>query len=188
MPTQVPIDFVTHRKSIFAAPTHLPLAHCISADLKTTPHTLANIFKLRFGKRKMLWKQLCLTKELFGTPKQKRAPCFPHLLILNHSRRKTIYYLITKRNFLAPPNYKALKLAIKEMAEHMKRNNYFEVAMPQLNCGPGSFEWKDVKNLIQEIFEEVFETDSSQNNSNKSISKITIHVFKPQRITCNAIY
>lgn len=160
------VQFIFHSGSIFESSNDIALAHCVSADLRSSPKSLAHQFRRRFGGQSTLKVQLQVAR---ASVQKAQKGIVPDVLVLPHSTRKCIYYLVTKQSCYEKPNYVSLEGALKEMAQHMKNHNIFSLAIPELSCGKNYLEWTGVEASIKTAFEHVFGDD---------IANVIIHVYK----------
>ena len=84
----------------------------------------------------------------------------------DHSTKKFIYNLVTKRKFFHRSNYDTLQMSLLAMKSHMERNNIREIAIPRLGSGYDKLHWPTVFSLIYQIF---------------SNSNVQIVIFQPTR-------
>lgn len=63
-----------------------------------------------------------------------------------------IYYLVTKFKYNLKPTYVDLESSLREMKDHMVKNNVKHLAMPKIGCGLDKLQWSKVAELIQKVF------------------------------------
>ena len=63
-----------------------------------------------------------------------------------------IYYLVTKPRYFHKPTYKTLRSSLQLMKEHCQQNDVTDVAMPRIGCGLDKLQWKEVSQILKDIF------------------------------------
>ena len=112
------------------------IAHCISADFKMSSG-IAQDLKLQFPMK-------IPTKEMVNN-----APLRPQ--VINQSQR-FLYHLITKRRYFHKPTYKNLRASLIALRTHAETNNVTRISLPRIGCGLDKFDWKKVRDMIQDVF------------------------------------
>lgn len=122
---------------LFSATTSM--AHCVAADLKMGMG-IAVKFKELFGGEDKLKKQ-----------NVKTGGC-----AVLHSHDRFIYYLVTKDKSGNGhvPTYESLELSLKEMHDHMVKNDVTQLAIPQIGCGIDGLKWEKVEEIIRSVFDD----------------------------------
>jgi hypothetical protein len=146
------IHLETHDESLFEAPQEYALASLISKDLKVqNKRGLTYKYIKRFGRIKCLSRQLDVLN--MNTSR---------VLMLRHSKRNVIYYLITKPSCYGRPSYANLRRALTELAIHMKSQNITKLAIPKLGCGKNLLDWRSVKAIVIQVFTKIFSSESDK--------------------------
>ena len=122
---------------LFSAPSSMSLAHCISQDC-AMKKGIAVQFRQKFGRVDEIIEQRARVGEV---------------AVLRH-RDRYIYNLVTKEKFYGKPTMTTLRNSLKEMRRHMRRKGVEGVAMPRIGCGLDLLEWRRVKRLLEEVFED----------------------------------
>ena len=68
-------------------------------------------------------------------------------------KERYVYNLVTKEKYYEKPTMRALRLSLQEMRKHMEENSVTSIAMPKIACGLDLLDWRQVKILIEEVFE-----------------------------------
>ena len=116
-------------------------AHCISEDLKMGAGIAVPI------KKKFNLGAMADQYQHLGPADYFEAPT----CVLFHG----VLNLITKKYFWNKPTYEDMKntlLKMKQVVEHYK---IYKVIMPRIGCGLDKLNWKRVKLIIEEVFENV---------------------------------
>ncbi|KAK7873270.1 hypothetical protein R5R35_011338 [Gryllus longicercus] len=123
---------------LFSAPEDYSLAHCVAADLRMGSG-IAVQFKQKFKK----------VGELAGQRKK-----VGQVAVLEEEGR-FIYYLITKKLSTGKPRLIDLKDSLEDMKNHVEKNQVKKIAIPRLGCGLDRLSWREVRQLLLEIFADV---------------------------------
>lgn len=123
-------------RDLFSVDDKYYLAHCISMDC-AMGRGIAAEFERRFSLRnRLLWR----TKLIHA----------PSCIKIGR-----IYNLITKRNYYDKPTYKSLKEALTIMKEDIILYKIKYLAMPKIGCGLDRLHWDRVKEIIEELFQDI---------------------------------
>lgn len=120
---------------IFEVPHDYYLAHCISSDL-VMGAGIAVEFQKRYNIREML----------VGRPQRLDHP--------KTALTDRVFNLITKEKYFHKPTYASLYITIEQMKTIAGTLGITKIAMPTIGCGLDKLEWKNVKNMITEVFNE----------------------------------
>ncbi|GJQ70845.1 hypothetical protein Trydic_g768 [Trypoxylus dichotomus] len=120
------------------ASTEYSLGHCVAEDMNMGSG-IAVLFRREFKR----------VDELLN---QRRTQ--GHVAILE-DRGRFIYYLVTKRASTGKPTYFTLWSSLQEMKDHIITKNVKKLALPRIGCGLDALEWKNVKNMLEYIFQNV---------------------------------
>ena len=71
--------------------------------------------------------------------------------VLRHKERY-IYNLVTKEKYFEKPTMTTLRNSLTEMQKHMQKKGVEGVAMPRIGCGLDLLQWRQVKQLLEEVF------------------------------------
>ena len=121
---------------LFSAPSTTSLAHCISMDC-AMGKGIAKQFSERFGRVDEIKRQVV---KVGGVAILK-------------VKERYVYNLVTKEKYFEKPTMRALSLSLQEMRKHMEENSVTSIAMPKIACGLDLLDWRQVKILIEEVFE-----------------------------------
>ncbi len=137
------------RKNLFDMPDEYALAHCISADFALG----AGIAK-EFNKRYKCKEKLFMVFENSWTSRWDKSKYIDrgNCIILFGDR--TIFNLVTKRNYWNKPTMATLETALRYMKEQCNELEIDKIAMPRIGCGLDRLNWSDVRLLIEKVFED----------------------------------
>lgn len=112
--------------------------HCISRD-----------FALGLGIAKSFRNKFNLTKEVLTKG----------IIFNNLSLTSNVFNLITKSKYWQKPTYDSLRNAlinVKKTIFALNGNNTkdIQLIMPKIGCGLDKLMWKNVKNIIKEVFDD----------------------------------
>ena len=113
------------------------LVHCISADFGMGAGIV-----VQFNKRYKMKQRLMNNYTIDG----KVPQCI---------RVDNVYNLITKKKYWHKPTYDTLKGSLELMKEDMLRTGVTKLAMPLIGCGIDRLQWGKVKEIIEELFDEM---------------------------------
>ena len=120
---------------LFSSPSHMSLAHCISQDCAMRKG-IAKQFVERFGQ----------VDEI-----RKQGIKVGGVAVLRQKERY-IYNLVTKEKYYEKPTMTTLRNSLTEMQKHMQKKGVEGVAMPRIGCGLDLLQWRQVKQLLEEVF------------------------------------
>lgn len=123
--------------SVLSEPS-VAICHCVSADFR-----MGKGIALEFRRRFKNVDKLIAT----GTP-------IGEVAILQWKTR-FIYYLVTKERYSDKPTLETLRSSLADMKAHLKQENIKKLAMPRIGVGLDRLLWKDVEDLITELFAEM---------------------------------
>ena len=126
---------ISRRGSLFSAPKHHSLAHCISRDAKMG-RGIAVQFRKRFGGRGEI---LELDVGVGGVAVLRRGDRY-------------IYNLVTKERANGKPTYENIRRSLTAMKEHALQHNVVNISMPRIACGLDEMQWGRVKELLEFVF------------------------------------
>lgn len=121
---------------LFSCPASTSLAHCVSQCL-AMGKGIAVEFKSRF-------------KGLAELKAQSRK--VGEVAVLQPSKSRFVYYLITKPRYFHKPTYDDLESSLQAMATHMAEHHVTALAMPRIGCGLDGLQWPKVEALIRKVF------------------------------------
>ena len=122
---------------LFSAPSNLSLAHCISQDC-AMGKGIAKQFAERIGQVDEIRKQHV---KVGG------------VAILKHKERY-IYNLVTKEKYHEKPTMADLRSSLLQMRKHIMEKGVKGVAMPRIGCGLDLLDWRQVKSLLEQVFQD----------------------------------
>lgn len=132
---------VTERQQdLFDVPTDYSLAHCVSQDLAMS-RGIAKVFRSKFGRLKELHQQ------------NPRVGKLVHLKDNSTTRKRYVYYLVTKSRFYSKPTYETLWESLQELRKHLLENDVLKLAIPKLGCGLDGLNWRVVRNMLEVLFQ-----------------------------------
>ncbi|MBD5081739.1 MAG: macro domain-containing protein [Ruminococcaceae bacterium] len=114
------------------------LCHCISSD-----------FALGAGIAK-IFAQMGVKKQL--CEKYKREWSEKGYCLLTETNGIVVGNLVTKERYFHKPTLETLRQALESFREQIIEMNLNKIAMPKIGCGLDKLDWKDVKNVIGEVF------------------------------------
>merc|ERR1712192_8699 len=120
---------------LFSAPHNMSLAHCISQDC-AMGKGIAKQFSERFGRVNEIMEQHV---KVGGVAILK-------------DKERYIYNLVTKQKYHEKPAMTDLRSSLLEMRKHMKEKGVESVGMPRIGCGLDLLDWRQVKRLLEEVF------------------------------------
>lgn len=124
-------------RDLFTVPQGYMLAHCISAD-----------FNLGGGIAKQFCEHYDMRNRLLADYSSDFDGVGLALEIDN------VYNLITKRYVHNSPTYENLAAALEDMKDSMIYHGQKKLAMPRIGCGLDGLDWKIVRSIIKDIFED----------------------------------
>lgn len=112
--------------------------HCVSRD-----------FALGLGIAKSFRNKFNLTKEVLTKG----------IIFNNLSLTSNVFNLITKSKYWQKPTYDSLRnalISVKKTIFALNGNNTkdIQLIMPKIGCGLDKLMWKNVKNIIKEVFDD----------------------------------
>ncbi len=124
------------QKDLFSVPHGYYFAHCISGDFALGAGIAVQFNELYNMKKKL--------QHTFGSWNENEA-----LLIDN------VFNLVTKNKYYNKPTYDSLRKALEDMADQIEDLEIEKLAIPQIGCGLDKLEWDRVKEIIEEVFEDI---------------------------------
>lgn len=126
---------------LFTAPSEYYLAHCISGDFALGAG-IAKTFNEKFEMRDRLFQEYPF-KSNKGYGYVGRA-----LRVAN------VFNLVTKARYYNKPTYDCIQDSLENMKEQMLEQGITKLAMPKIASGLDAVPWCDVKDMIEEVFED----------------------------------
>lgn len=118
---------------ILSAPDNIPIAHCISSDLR-----------LGAGVALAIEKSFGCKKDLFELTKNTKV-VVPSLL-----RTGRVFHLVTKDLFWHKPTYKSLFYCIDLLIKEIEKTSEYKfVAIPKIGCGLDKLDWSIVRDRLE---------------------------------------
>ena len=124
------------QRDLFSVPHGYYFAHCISGD-----------FALGAGIAVKFNELYNMRKKLKEVAEYKSDNCA--ILIDN------VFNLVTKRRAFHKPTYDSLNEALVDMMEQVISLGVEKIAIPLIGCGLDRLDWSIVKEIIEEVFEDV---------------------------------
>lgn len=133
-----------YNQDLFKVPQGYYLAHCISADFALGAG-IAKQFVNVYNMREKL-------KEFY--PIREGNKCNAEnvgtaLLVDN------VFNLVTKKRAFNKPTYDSLYDSLVDMRDQCEERMITKLAIPQIGCGLDKLEWSKVKELIEDVFEDI---------------------------------
>jgi len=131
------------QRDLFSMPHGYYFAHCISGCF-----TLGAGIAVQFNELYNMRKKLKNTNE---TDRCDCLTCTKHCAILIDN----VFNLVTKRKKYEKPTYDSLRETLEDMAGQIETLEIEKLAIPQLGCGLDKLSWNIVKEIIEEVFEDI---------------------------------
>lgn len=125
------------QRDLFSVPHGYYFAHCISGDF-----ALGAGIAVQFNELYNMRKKLKGNYDYTVTDN-----CA--ILIDN------VFNLVTKKKAYHKPTYDSLREALVDMADQVMELEIEKVAIPQIGCGLDRLDWDIVKEMIEEVFEDI---------------------------------
>ena len=124
------------QRDLFSVPHGYYFAHCISGD-----------FALGAGIAVKFDELYNMRKKLKNTVDYIPDNCA--ILIDN------VFNLVTKRKCYHKPTYASLRESLEDMIETIETLEIEKIAMPMIGCGLDKLDWDIVKEIIEDVFEDI---------------------------------
>ena len=124
------------QRDLFSVPHGYYFAHCISGD-----------FALGAGIAVKFNELYNMRKKLKNTVDYIHDNCA--ILIDN------VFNLVTKRKYYHKPTYASLRESLEDMIETIETLEIEKIAMPMIGCGLDKLDWDIVKEIIEDVFEDI---------------------------------
>lgn len=120
---------------LFSVPKEYYIAHSISGD-----------YSLGAGIAKKINKKYAMKYKLeIFYPNKRNKNC---ALLMDN-----VFNLVTKKTLYDKPTYDTLKIALRDMKKQCLKLDIKKIAMPHISCGMDGLDWKEVKSIIYDVFE-----------------------------------
>ena len=129
------------KKDLLQMDASYPFAHCISSD-----------WAMGAGIAKTLENKYHIKRK---TPKEWMGK-YPSVSEIDVGERH-IYNLVTKEKYYHKPTLSNLKKTIINLKQLMEIGGIKKVAMPKIGCGLDRLQWGDVKQILEEVFDDTYE-------------------------------
>lgn len=123
------------QKDLFEVGDNYHLAHCISSDYALGAG-IAVVFNKKYDMRRKLF--------LRGTGKS------PDCIQIGN-----VFNLVTKNKCWQKPTYEDLKVSLIKMRDTILLKDIAHLAMPRIGSGLDRLEWSKVKEIIEDVFQDV---------------------------------
>lgn len=112
--------------------------HCVSSD-----HALGAGIALQF-------------RRLYGRVEElkKMKKTVGEVSFIKLSNGEYIFNLITKVRYWQKPSYRSLRRCLEELASLCENLGVSRLSMPRIACGLDRLEWKNVKQMLLDIWSE----------------------------------
>jgi len=124
------------QRDLFSVPHGYYFAHCISGDFALGAG-IAVKFNELYNMRKKLKNTIDYTPDNCA------------ILIDN------VFNLVTKRKYYHKPKYASLRESLEDMIETIETLEIEKIAMPMIGCGLDKLDWNVVKEIIEDVFEDI---------------------------------
>jgi len=125
------------QRDLFSVPHGYYFAHCISGDF-----ALGAGIAVKFNELYNMRKKL---KGLYDYTITDNCA----ILIDN------VFNLVTKQRAFHKPTYESLREALEDMIETIETLEIEKIAMPRIGSGLDKLSWDRVKEIIEEVFDEI---------------------------------
>jgi O-acetyl-ADP-ribose deacetylase (regulator of RNase III) len=112
------------------------LAHCVSEDLRMGAG-IAVYFRVLFARMDDLREQRTKTGGV---------------AVIHSETGRTIYYMVTKRNYWDKPTLEDVRRSLEAMLKHATENGVDAIFMPRIASGLDALPWSDVRGVIDAVF------------------------------------
>ena len=129
--------FHEEKMDLLRVPQEYRIAHCVSGDFALGAG-VAKAIENAFHVREILLKKYAP----FGVA----VPCC--------CQAKNVYNLVTKQKYWQKPTLDSLRGSLVEMKRAIEKDGVKKIAMPRIGCGLDRLKWNDVKEVIQEVFDD----------------------------------
>lgn len=130
------------QRDLFSVPQGYYLAHCISADYALGAG-IAKQFRDIYNMRTRLKKDYPLAT---GLPE--------NMFVGQALPVANVYNLVTKTKAFQKPTYESVRATLEDMRDDMLENHIDKLAMPRIASGLDRLDWLQVKEIIEEVFED----------------------------------
>ena len=124
------------QRDLFSVPHGYYFAHCISGDF-----ALGAGIAVKFNELYNMRKKLKNAVDYI--------PDNCAILIDN------VFNLVTKRKCYHKPTYASLRESLEDMIETIETLEIEKIAMPMIGCGLDKLDWDVVKEIIEDVFEDI---------------------------------
>jgi hypothetical protein len=137
---------VEEKRDVFDYAHKIPLVHCISAD-----------YAMGAGIAIPIAREFNLRVQL----KNIEATTPSCVFIAPSSIMDSVFNLITKEKYWQKPTYNNFTVALQDMKIYILQimdmigNKAFAIAMPKIGCGIDGLDWRKVKSIIQNVFDDI---------------------------------
>ena len=127
--------------NLFSAGHDYSLCHCVSRDMAMLEGIAAKFWSL--------YRNVDLLRAQHAEVGQVAS-----LSTGDHPRgNSSIYYLVTKPVYWTKPKIEDVEASLRAMRNQMQLRGENKLAMPYIGCGRDKLNWKDVRRVIQRVFE-----------------------------------
>lgn len=129
------------QQDLFTVPQGYYLAHCISGDYALgagIAKTFDKVYNMKFK----------LHRD-YAIPKGAKSANVGRALLIDN-----VFNLVTKRRYFHKPTYDNLYDTLVNMKEQCEVFNITKLAMPKIATGLDGLDWEQVKDIIEDVFED----------------------------------
>lgn len=129
------------KRDLFTVPQGYYLAHCISGDY-TLGAGIATQFVENYNMRYKLHNR-------YPIPDGENFANVGRALLVDN-----VFNLVTKVRHFYKPTYSNLYDTLVDMREQCEEWDITKIAIPYIGCGLDRLEWDDVRDIIEDVFED----------------------------------
>lgn len=137
------MQLIEKKTNLFEVDDKYYLAHCISADAGINNKAMGLGIVVEFNKR------FHMKSKIQQYAKNNTIKVGDSILI------NKVFNLITKFKYYGKPTYDTLRMSLENMREQIISENIKYLAMPKIGSGLDKLSWGKVREIIQELFEDV---------------------------------
>ena len=129
-------------RDLFTVPQGYYLAHCISGDFALGAGIAKQFVEIYNMKEKL--------NDWFSLEDGEKYGYVGEALLVDN-----VFNLVTKPRCYHKPTYDTLRSALEDMKGYIISLKITKLAIPQIGCGLDRLDWDCVKELIEEIFDDI---------------------------------
>ena len=129
-------------RDLFTVPQGYYLAHCISGDFALGAGIAKQFVEIYNMKEKL--------HDWFELEDDEKYGYVGEALLIDN-----VFNLVTKPRCYHKPTYDTLAKTLKDMKNYIISLKITKLAIPQIGCGLDKLDWDSVKELIEEVFNDI---------------------------------